>query len=207
MVDPAGRPAFTRRQGAHDPDPDARRREAEQDRALGAQAPRRALPRAEIRRDRGRCRPSARRGGADPPQRADAGLAPEAGRRRGRRRVRALPRRQRSAAGGRRRRQFPLTRAHRVPRDPDLARANRARAPLRARRKGAGDVGRNRRDLHREPGAHPANREELHGEAERPHRNEERLRRGLRTREGIAWANVLLLDLADRLGAPSGPGN
>ena len=38
-------------------------------------------------------------------------------------RVRALPRRQRSAAGGRRRRQFPLTRAHRVPRDPDLARA------------------------------------------------------------------------------------
>ena len=36
---------------------------------------------------------------------------------------------------------------------------------------------------------------------------EERLRRGLRTREGIARANVLLLDLADRLGAPSGPGN
>ena len=30
----------------------------------------------------------------------------------------------------------------------------------------------------------------LHGEAERPHRNEERLRRGLRTREGVAWANV-----------------
>ena len=56
------------------------------------------------------------------------------------------------------------------------------------------------------PGAHPADREELHGEAERPHRNEERLRGGLRTREGIAWANVLSLDLADRLARPAPDG-
>ena len=42
--------------------------------------------------DRGRPRPDARGGRADPPQRADARLAREAGRRRGGVRVRALPR-------------------------------------------------------------------------------------------------------------------
>src|ERR687883_364283 len=48
--------AGARRQGAHDPDARARRREAEQDHAHGAQAPRRARPGADERRDRARPR-------------------------------------------------------------------------------------------------------------------------------------------------------
>ena len=47
VVDPPGGRACARRQGPDDPDARARRREAEQDRPLRAQAPRRARPRAE----------------------------------------------------------------------------------------------------------------------------------------------------------------
>ena len=71
---------------------------------VGAQAARRARPRADHAGDRDRPRHDARRGRAHPAQRADARLAGEAGRRRGGLRVRALPRRRVGAAarGGRR---------------------------------------------------------------------------------------------------------
>src|SRR6266508_4183495 len=83
VVDSAGGRAGARRQGADDPHARPRRREAEQDRALGAQASRRARSRAVVVRDRPRARSAAGRGRADPPQRADAGVAREARRRRG----------------------------------------------------------------------------------------------------------------------------
>ena len=52
LVDPPGRRPRDRRQGPDDPDAGARRREAQQDPPLGAQAPRRARPRADDPRDR-----------------------------------------------------------------------------------------------------------------------------------------------------------
>ena len=181
VVDPAGRRACARRQGADDPDADARRREAEQDRALGTQAPRRAVPRAESR-------PRSR---ATQTFRSTRWSRSSAARRR---RCRS-----RSRSATRETSEFGHFLADSAPLPEDVADDNsrshalteslatltlrertRARASLRARRKGAGDVGRNRRDLQRDAGAHPADREELHGEAERPHRNEEPPRRCLR---------------------------
>ena len=50
LVDPPGDRPCARRQGAHDPDPGPRRREAEQDRPRGAQAGHRARSRADARR-------------------------------------------------------------------------------------------------------------------------------------------------------------
>ena len=52
VVDPPGRRPRARRQGADDPHAGPHRREAEQDRPLGAQAARRARPRADLGRDR-----------------------------------------------------------------------------------------------------------------------------------------------------------
>ena len=54
-----------------DPDAGPRGREAEQDRADGAQASRRAGSRTGLARDRGRARPDDRRGRPDPPERSE----------------------------------------------------------------------------------------------------------------------------------------
>ena len=91
LVDPPGGRPRDRRQGPHDPDARPRGREAQQDRSLGAEAPRRARPRADRRGDRERPRPRDRGGRADQAERADARLAREAGRRRGGVGVRPLP--------------------------------------------------------------------------------------------------------------------
>ena len=97
-------------------------------------------------RDRDRARPAAGGDRPDPPQRADADLAREAGRRRGRVRVRALPHRRDDAAARRGGRGDAAQRG--APLDPEVAlapRAARARAALRARRRAAADARRGRR--------------------------------------------------------------
>src|SRR6187200_2686782 len=106
--------------------------------------------RAELGRDRTRCRADPGRGRADPPQLAGAGLAGEAGRRRGGVGVRPLPhRRERAAArGGRRSRDAqgdPAARARHAQR----TRAPRAGAALRAERRAPADARRGRQDLQR----------------------------------------------------------
>ena len=82
-----------------------------------------------------RARADAGRGRADPPQRADAGLAREAGRRRGGVGVRALPHRRDRAAARRRSPRSTLRKEtlERVLEHALAARAPRARAALRAR--------------------------------------------------------------------------
>ena len=104
LVDPPGRRAGARRQGSDDQDARPRRREAEPDRTLRAEAARRARPRADTARDRRRRRAHRRRGAPDPPERPDARLAREARRRRGGVRVRPLPHRRLRAAPRRGRR-------------------------------------------------------------------------------------------------------
>ena len=66
LVDPPGRDARDRRQGAHDPDPGAHGREAQQGRAHRAPAGAAARPRAAPGGDRPRARDDGRRGARDP---------------------------------------------------------------------------------------------------------------------------------------------
>ena len=66
VVDPAGGHTRDRGQGAHDPDPRAHGREAEQGRAHRAAARPAAGPRARAGGDRGRARHPSRRGARDP---------------------------------------------------------------------------------------------------------------------------------------------
>ena len=83
VVDPAGGHACDRRQGAHDPDPGAHGREAQQGRAHRAPARAAARSRAEAGGDRRGARDPDRGGARDPPHGAAAGLAREADRRGG----------------------------------------------------------------------------------------------------------------------------
>ena len=80
LVDPPGDRPRARRQGADDPHPRPRGREAEQDRAGRAQAGHRARARADRRGDRRGDRDRARGGRVDQALRAGAGVAREAGR-------------------------------------------------------------------------------------------------------------------------------
>ena len=160
VVDPPGGRARARRQGADDSHARPRRREAQQDRAFGAQASRRARPRADGCRDRARSRPVAGRGGADPPQLADAGLAREAGRRRGGVGVRALHhRRERAASRRGRGDDAPARDAREAAAQALGARAPGADPPLRARRQASAHARRGRAHVQRDARAHPADRE------------------------------------------------
>ena len=158
LVDPPGRRPCARRQGADDPDADAHRREAEQDRPLGAQAARRAGPRAETR-------PRSRATSSFRSTRWSRSAA--ARRRRSRSRSRSATRRTRSsgtssptrasrARGGRRGRaaQGALPRSC-EPRTASDACSSSATGSTASTR----DAGRDRRDLQRHARAHPADRE------------------------------------------------
>ena len=83
VVDPPGGHARDRRQGAHDPDPGAHGREAEQGRAHRAPARAAARPRAAAGGDRRGARDDDRRGARDPAHGAATRLAREADRRGG----------------------------------------------------------------------------------------------------------------------------
>ena len=83
VVDPPGRDAGDRRQGAHDPDPGAHGREAEQGRAHRAPARPAPRPRAAARRDRRGARDDDRGGARDPAHGAAPGQPREADRRGG----------------------------------------------------------------------------------------------------------------------------
>ena len=95
LVDPPGGDAGDRRQGADDPHPGPHGREAEPGRLRRAPARAAARPRARAGGDRRRAALVARRRAGHPARRAAAGLAGEAGRRRGRIRARRLRRRRR----------------------------------------------------------------------------------------------------------------
>ena len=129
-----------------------------------------------------RARPDRRRGGADPPQRADAGLAREAGRRRGGVGVRPLPhRRERAAArgGGRgdaaqgdARARSSATLSHRERRVLELRYGLDGEQP-----RTLDEVG---RDVQRHARAHPPDREPEPEEAARARRRAEAPRRRAR---------------------------
>ena len=138
--------------------------------------------------DRRRPRPAARGGRAHQAERADARLAREAGRRRGRVRVRALPDRRVGAAPGRGGRGRAA--AGRAPLDPRralAARAPGARAPLRARRPAAADARRGRSRVQRHARADPPDRAPEPEEAARAGRRGERARRGLMLARLRGW--------------------
>ena len=84
VVDPPGDHARDRRPGAHDPHPGAHGRDDEQGAARPAPDAAGARPRADGRRGRAQGRAHARQGARDPAHRAGAGVARDAGRRRGR---------------------------------------------------------------------------------------------------------------------------
>ena len=135
LVDPPGDRPRPGRQGAHDPHPGARRREAQQDRPRRAQARHRAGPRAHRRGDRRGHRDRPRGGRLDQALRAGPGLAGEAGRRRGGVGVRPVHRRRARRVAVRARRRDPdQGGAARGAGEPLLPRAPRPRAPLRPRR-------------------------------------------------------------------------
>ena len=114
-------------------------------------------------------RPAERGGRADPPQRADADLAREAGRRRGRVGVRPLPARRLGTAARRGGRGDAPQRGAAVDSAVALpARAAGARAPLRARRAAAVHAGRGRAGVQGHARAHPSDREPGPQEAPRP---------------------------------------
>ena len=100
LVDSPGRDARDRRQGAHDPDPGAHGREAQQGRARRASARAGVRSRALAGGDRARAAVDGARGQGHPAHRAAAGLAREADRRGGGLRARRL----RRGRGRRRRR-------------------------------------------------------------------------------------------------------
>ena len=83
LVDPPGRHARDRRQGAHDPHPGSHGREAEQGRAHRAPARAAPRPRAEAGGDRRGARDDDRGGARDPAHGAAPGVAREADRRGG----------------------------------------------------------------------------------------------------------------------------
>ena len=129
LVDPPGDRPRARRQGAHDPDPRPRRREAGQDRPRRAQAGHRARPRADPGGDRRGHRHRPRGGRPDQALRAGSRLAREAGRRRGGVGVRPVHRRREGRVAVRaRRRPADQGSAPRGAREPLLPRAPRARA-------------------------------------------------------------------------------
>src|SRR4051794_33644 len=160
VVDPAGRRARARGQGAHHPYAGPRRREAEQDHAHRAQAPRRARPRADERGDRVRPRDDDRGGRDDSPHLADAGLAREAGGGRGGVGVRAVHR-GRAHAAPRRGRRYRVPRASpcEMPRHAQLPGAPRARVALRIERRAALHARRGRPRVPGDARADPADRE------------------------------------------------
>ena len=92
VVDPPGDHARDRRPGAHHPHPGAHGRDDEQGAARPAPDAAGARPRADGRRGRGEGRADARPGARDPAHLAGAGVARDAGRRRGRQLARRLRR-------------------------------------------------------------------------------------------------------------------
>ena len=181
VVDPPGGRARDRGQGPHDPHACPRRREAQQDQPLRAEAARRARPRADADRDRDRPRPAGRGGRADQTKCADARLARKAGRRRGGIGVRALPHGRVGAASRRGGRGHDAPGGAPVdPRRALAARASGARAPLRPRRAAAADARRGRARLQRHARADPADRAPEPQEASRARRRGERPRRRMR---------------------------
>src|SRR5215207_7710737 len=182
LVDPPGDRPRARRQGAHDPHPGARGREAQQDRPRRAQARDRARPRAHPGGDRRAHRHRARGGRVDQALRAGTGLAREAGRRRGGVRVRPVHRGRARGVSLRARGGDPHQGgAPRGAREPLLPRAPRARAALRARRGASAHAGRGRAHLQRHARADPSDREPVaqeaavtRGGAEAPRRRLER---------------------------------
>src|SRR5919197_318513 len=201
VVDPPSGGAGARGQGAHDPDAGARGREAEQDRPRRAEAARRARSGAVRARNRPGPRPERGRGGAHPPQRADARVAREAGRRRGGVRVRALPhRRERAPSGRGRRGHVAEGDASGDPREPRAARARRARASLRPRRPAPAHARRGGADVQRHPRADPADREPEPEEAAGARRRAEAARSSLDSRAVDA---ALQAELGEFLRIPS----
>src|SRR5579885_2681097 len=178
LVDPPGGRACARRQGPHDPDAGARRREAEPDPARRAEAAGGAREGADGGRDRPRARADRRGGRADPPERPAPGLAREAGRRRRGLGVRALHRgRVRAAArregGGRAAQRDARAGAA----DARRARAARARDALRAERQAAPHPRRGGPRVQRHPRAGPPDREPVAEEAARARRGADAPRR------------------------------
>ena len=120
----------------------------------------------------------ARRGRLDQALRAGAGLAREAGRRRGGVRVRPVHRRRARRVAVRARGRDPHQGgAARGAGEPLLPRAPRARAALRARRRAPAHARRGRADVQRHARAHPPDREPVAEEAAEPRRGSEAARR------------------------------
>ncbi|CAA9516731.1 MAG: RNA polymerase sigma factor RpoD, partial [uncultured Solirubrobacteraceae bacterium] len=180
LVDPPGDRPRARRQGAHDPHPGPRRREAQQDRPRRAQAGHRARPRALQRGDRRGHRDRPRGGRLDQALRAGAGQPREAGRRRGGVGVRPVHRRRARRVAVRARRRDPHQGgAARGAREPVLPRAPRPRAALRPGRRAPPHARRGRPHVQRDARADPPDREPVAQEAAVPRGGPEAPRRRL----------------------------
>src|SRR2546427_713337 len=175
---------------AQDPDADARGREAEQDRPLGTEAAGRAQARADVGGNRQGPRADHGRGGADSPQRTDAGISGEAGRRRGRVGVRPLPKRRepgaarRGGGGDDAQGNAGEDLAHTLqPSAPGTA------APLRARRPAPAHARRGRSDVRCHARADSPDREPVAEEASRALGRSAAPRHGSLEDDPVGWSS------------------